>query len=355
MAKCLEIKRVKDCNYSSLKQVTENFQKPIIYSLNQENKLRAEELKKIIVDFEENYKQSIFRTNNDLNNLNDVIQYSRGEDSRASKMYSTSLFFFTKDKILSPIGFRQERYNYQLENIIQFFFSTEFFQEKLVDYSLIQKLIIFLSLRKGIFGKFNLSNLSTIVNGNIWYSQGNTNTFIHADHGLCNFFIQLSGKKRWWIASHFQSKELLESVFQSDLTKLNLSDPSFDDLEYYDFEIQEGEIFYLPTNWLHGVVSPPGVNLSLSFLFPMTVKEIVQNLLYWKSMGVPLNHTKKSSLQEDKTLADLNVEQAEAFNQVKFYLRPHQFASRKVLENEPEFVSGLYDLAQLNKAITGAN
>lgn len=354
MAKCLEIKRVKDGSYNSLKQATDNFQKPIVYSLNKEDKLRCEELKEIIMDFEQNHKQEVFRTNNDLNNLVDVMKYSRGEDSRGGETYSTSMFFFTKDKIITPIGFKDERYNHQLENIIQFFFNTELFQEKLVNSYIIQKLIIFLGLRKGIFGKLKLSNLSNIVNGNIWCSQGNTNTFIHADHGLCNFFIQLSGKKRWWIASHFQSQELLESVFQCDLTKLNLNDISFEDLEYYDFEIDEGEILYLPANWLHGVVSPSGSNLSVSFLFPMTFKEMIQNIIYWKSIGIPLNHTRKSILLADKTLADLNFEQAQAFNQVKFYLRPHKFSTRKILDSEPEFVSGLYDLDILNRAITGA-
>ncbi|MTJ54460.1 hypothetical protein FJR38_18250 [Anabaena sp. UHCC 0253] len=354
MVRRLEITRVKDANYSTLKKETENFQKPIIYNLNENDISRIQSLKNTLINFEQNYKEQVFKSNDNLSDLNNIMEYSRGEDSRGSKTYSTSLFFFTKDKILSPIGFKDEKYNHQLENIIQFFFNTEFFREKLVDSSLLQKVIIFIGLKKGIFGKFILSNLSTIVNGNTWCSQGNTNTFIHADHGLCNFFVQLAGRKRWWIASHFQKKELLESVFQCDLTKLNLSDASLDNLEYYDFELQEGEILYLPTNWLHGVVSPPGLNLSLSFLFPMTVLELVKNLLYWKSIGVPLNNTKKSSLIEDKSLADLNAEQAETFNTVKFYLREHKFAKRKILAHEPEFVSGLYDSDKLNKAITGA-
>ena len=354
MVKRLEIKRVKNANYSNLKQETNNFKKPVICNLGESDISRVKELRNTLLNFEENYKSEIFNNNDNLKGLDDVTEYSRGEDSRGSKSYSTSFIFLTKDKVISPVGFASDTYTANIERITKFFFDTSFFEKRLADSSIFQKLLLFTGLRKGIFGKFKTANLSNIVNINTWYSHGGTNTFIHANHGLSNFFLQLEGRKRWWIASPYQKKEILLEVFQSDLTALNLDNALFKDLEYYDFELEAGEIFYLPANWLHGVIAPPGLNLSISFLFPMTIKEVFNNIVYWKSIGVPLNHTKKSSIKEDKSLADLNAEQSEVFNTIKFYLRKHQFSTREILNHEPEFVSGLYDIDKLNKAITGA-
>jgi hypothetical protein len=351
MAKCLEIKRIKNADYSHIRQATDNFKKPMIYSLTAEEIFRFEKLKKVLIDYQENYVK--LQNNYDLQELKKHIKdYS---DDNWNEYKDNFVIFLTKDKIISQDSFRLDEYTSTVESVAEWFFTNSVFQEKFADSSLIEKLIIFTGFRKGIFGKFSFDNLSNLVNINSWYSDGNTNTFIHADHGLSNLFMQLEGTKCWWLASQFQNKDIVRKLFNSDSRSLDLSSSMFDDFEYYNIELQPGEILYIPTNWLHGVFAPQGLNLSLSFRFPITLPEMFKNMLYWQSMGVPLNNTRNSNKKDNKTLAESREEQAEEFNQVKFYLRKHQFSNRKILENEPEVVSGLYDLDQLNKAITGAN
>jgi|GEM_PF-5381356 hypothetical protein len=351
MVKRLEIKRLSNANYKTLKNETYNFEIPVICTLNANDISTIQDLKTFFLD-KENHAE-ITNENASLKEFSDkyVIDYS---DNRWQDYKYSSFIFLTKDKIISPNGFLLDKHNAYLEKISDVFFTTSIFKEKLADTSIFVKLLVFVAFRRGIFGKFNWKNLSGVVNVNTWYSHGETNTFIHTDHALSNLFLQMEGVKRWWIASPYQRKEIIQALFHRDITTLNLEDDCFQDLEYYDIELQPSEILYVPSNWLHSVLAPLGVNLSLSFRYPMSPKEALVNILHWQSIGVPLNKLKKGSQKAEKNLAEIRAEQAESFNNLNLYLKKHRFATREIPSYEPETISGLYELDQLNKVVTGA-
>ncbi|NEQ96593.1 MAG: hypothetical protein F6K30_07705 [Cyanothece sp. SIO2G6] len=273
------------------------------------------------------------------------------KDYRPHQLFS---IFLTKDKIISPIAINSPHYTDIIQRITSFFFKTNLLKQRLASSSFIQQAILFIFLRKGIFGKFALANLSNFVNVGYSATDGNTNTIVHSDAGLCNFFTQVEGAKRWWTASPYQNKAIIQQLFQEDINTLDMSDPAFESLEYYDFQLNPGEMLYVPTNWLHGVVAPFGKNLSFYCRFPMTVKEMLRNVFYWRSLGIPVNRHKVVDETTQETAADLAEQQAEVLGQVKYYMQPHLFASRSIAEDEPEYVVGLYDVDRIAKTVTGA-
>lgn len=350
MAKPLTIQRLKAPDYAELRSVTHGFKDPVVFKLSDPDRSRLQQLKTEIFAFVD-YQDQAAQNGEQLASISEEVKSSVSKDYKASQIFT---LFLTQDKVISPVGFASDRYIELVETITQFFFTTAFLQARFQDSSILHKTLIFSLLKKGIFGSFKPAHLSNFVNVNYSSTQGNTNTIIHSDSGLCNFFTQVEGRKRWWIASPYQRKSMIQEVFQGDITQLDLNQPSLQDLEYYDLELEPEEVLYVPGNWLHGVVAPPGKNLSFYCRFPMLLRDLVKNLMYWRAMGVPLNRYKMANAAEQKTVADLAKDQAQAFNQLKFHLRKHAFSSRPILADEPDMVVGLYDLDRVSKAVAGA-
>lgn len=350
MSKKLEVQRLKHFDYGTLKTVSQGFQKPVICSFDGNEQAKLQQLQSDIFTF---------NTYRNQEKESGVFNDSRSEDTISSvtkdyKVDQVMNLFLTNDKVISPIKIESDAFQSLTRQVTDFFFSNPILKKRLADTSFLQKAILFLFLQKGIFGKFKPSNLSNFVNVNYSVTNGNTNTVVHSDSGLCNFFTQVEGSKRWWLASPYQRKDLIQSLFQSDITQLDLDDASFHDLEYYDVQLNPYEMLYVPSNWLHGVVATPGKNLSFYCRFPMPLGDMVKNLLYWRAMGVPVNRYKVTDESSQETAADLAEKQANAIGQGKYYMQKHTFATREILQDEPEYVVGLYDVDRVAKAIAGA-
>jgi hypothetical protein len=114
---------------------------------------------------------------------------------------------------------------------------------------------------------------------NIWMSLGLSKTALHYD-AYDNFFLQLYGTKRWYLADCGQplnwfymsrrfpptAKASLYSAVQNPFEYDRTRYPNFGRIKYVDVTLQPGDMMFVPYGWWHYVESPEDrFNLSLSF------------------------------------------------------------------------------------------
>jgi jumonji domain-containing protein 7 len=118
---------------------------------------------------------------------------------------------------------------------------------------------------------------------NLWFGYATT-TSLHYDDAN-NFFAQVYGRKRFVIFSPTDTACLYPFSHKGKLPHLAHVDPSDPDLERYpdfvrasplEFELQPGELLYLPAFWWHQVRSAE-VSISVSFWWPAQISQYVDS------------------------------------------------------------------------------
>jgi hypothetical protein len=100
----------------------------------------------------------------------------------------------------------------------------------------------------------------------LWAHPGGHETLFHYDaNSLHSFNLQLKGRKRWTIVSSDTPLPSHPFQFVTAVPKSFVPSPAKYDVA--TFEMQAGDMLYMPRYWQHGVVSCGEVNLSANWVW----------------------------------------------------------------------------------------
>lgn len=106
-------------------------------------------------------------------------------------------------------------------------------------------------------------NTEDIKEINLWVGPGGNTSPLHYDRAN-NFFIQLYGTKKFWLADPMQFNNIYpnscfsKAAYMSKVnlyTPDNIKYPKFSKVNFIDFTIEAGEMLFLPAYWWHQVYS----------------------------------------------------------------------------------------------------
>ncbi|WP_179415714.1 cupin-like domain-containing protein [Mucilaginibacter sp. E4BP6] len=154
-----------------------------------------------------------------------------------------------------------------------------------------------------------IKDTDIIRSTNIWIGGGGCITPLHYDT-FQNFFIQLSGKKKFTLFSPYDSEILYPDsnpIFPY-ISKVNIENvdhekyPLFREAKKYELILLPGDLLYLPAYWWHQVASLD-VSLSVNFwwrrfefveepnILSYNVNQVKSIINFFLGQGLSINHT----------------------------------------------------------------
>lgn len=116
---------------------------------------------------------------------------------------------------------------------------------------------------KGILGSDNV--MADSIAWRFWVNRKNNRTEFHYDTNAENVItVQVKGRKEWVLVS---PETPLPCYPFTNFTLLKSEDKLLRNKEYYKFDLEEGDLLYVPPYWYHRAVAKEDVNININWTF----------------------------------------------------------------------------------------